>query len=285
MGKTDFVRHCCNFENVQEMYGKKRVGCKQAKRLEQVGNVGKVLTCEECTMFRAHSARAMYLSMDSPDLKYSAKELCRDFSVPTIQSLDRLKRLIRFLKGLPRLVYLFAWQQDPKGVTLCVDTDFAGCKVTRRSTSGGVALRGTHCLRHWSSTQPTIALSSGEAELGGLSKGIAQGIGLRSIAADLGITLPLTLKTDATAAMGMARRLGIGKIRHLDTALLWVQQAVRSGEVDLQKVAGAENPGDAFTKYLPGRDLNTHMDRLGLVRREGRPRAAPARCLITMRPS
>ena len=136
-------------------------------------------------------------------------------------------------------------------------------------------MRGLHCIRHWSQTQPTIALSSGEAELGGLAKGIAQGMGLRSIAADLGIDLPLTLRTDATAAMGMARRLGIGKIRHLDTSLLWVQDKVRSGDVSMEKVAGAENPGDAMTKHLAGPELKQHVARMGLYFEEGRAESAP----------
>ena len=91
-------------------------------------------------------------------------------------------------------------------------------------------------MRHWSSTQTTIALSSGESELAGIAKGIAHGIGLQSIATDLGISFSLQLRTDATAAMGMCRRLGIGKIRHLDTSLLWVQEKVRSGAVLPEKV-------------------------------------------------
>ena len=90
-------------------------------------------------------------------------------------------------------------------------------------------MRGSHCLRHWSSTQTTIALSSGEAELAGIAKGLSQGMGLRAIACDLGIKLPITVRTDATAAMGMCRRLGVGKIRHLDTSLLWVQERIRGG--------------------------------------------------------
>ena len=94
---------------------------------------------------------------------------------------------------------------------LNVDTDFAGCRVTRRSTSGGAAVRGNRCVRHWPSTQPTIALSSGEAELGGIPKGPSQGIGLRSIARDLGFDLSLKLRTDATSAIGIARGLGAGK--------------------------------------------------------------------------
>ena len=136
-------------------------------------------------------------------------------------------------------------------------------------------MRGNHCLRHWSSTQPTLALSSGEAELGGLSKGCAQGIGIRSIASDLGIEMKLEMLTDATAAMGMARRLGVGKIRHLDTALLWIQDKVRSGEVGLKKVLGVENPADSLTKFLSGPDLHKHILRMGLVMEEGRAETAP----------
>ena len=136
-------------------------------------------------------------------------------------------------------------------------------------------MHGQHCIRHWSSTQPTLALSSGEAELGGLSKGCAHGIGLRSIEADLGLSYSLEMLTDATAAMGMARRLGVGNIRHQDTALLWVQQKVRTGEVDLKKVLGTENPADALTKFLSGPELQKHVSAMGLEFEEGRAASAP----------
>ena len=136
-------------------------------------------------------------------------------------------------------------------------------------------MRGAHCLKHWSSTQSTLALKSGEAELGGLPKGIPQGIGLRSLASDLGINLKLKLLTDATAAVGMSRRLAVGKVRHLDTSLLWVQGHVRSGDVLLQKVAGPDNPADSLTKHLAGPDLRRHMQALNLIFEEGRPASAP----------
>ena len=55
-----------------------------------------------------------------------------------------------------------------------------------------------------------MALSSAEAELTGISKGAAQGLGLQTIAADLGITLNLCVHTDATAAIGICRRRGLG---------------------------------------------------------------------------
>ena len=97
-------------------------------------------------------------------------------------------------------------------------------------------MRGTHCLKHWSSTQTTIALSSGEAELGGLCKVAANGIGLRSVARDLGISLLIRVRSDATSALGISRRLGIGKIRHLDTSLLWIQQKIKDGDLVVDKI-------------------------------------------------
>ena len=126
-------------------------------------------------------------------------------------------------------------------------------------------MRGAHRLRHWSATQPTISLSSGEAELGGISKGPSQAIGLQSIATDLGITLGIHVQTDATAAVGMCRGLGVGKVRHLDTSLLWVQEHIRSGRVKLSKVAGPDNPGDALTKYLAAPDMRRHLAKMNLV--------------------
>ena len=202
-------------------------GAKQVKLIERPQSSSEPLSPEGATSFRALAARANYLSQDRPDLAYAAKELCRDFSAPTQASVERLKRLVRYLIKRPRLVYHYYWQDSNADLNVMVDTDFAGCRVTRRSTSGGAALRGGHCIRHWSSTHPTIALSSGEAEMGGLTKRATHGIGLRSIAADLGIQLTIAIKSDATAALGMAPRLGVGKVRHLDTSLLLIQGKIK----------------------------------------------------------
>ena len=67
----------------------------------------------------------------------------------------------------------------------------------------------------------------------------------------------------------------MGNIRHLDTALLWVQHQVREGGVSLEEVAGIENPGDAMTKFLPAPQLLEHMGRMSLVYEEGRAESAP----------
>ena len=98
-----------------------------------------------------------------------------------------------------------------------------------------------------------------------MAKGVRQGLRLRSIASGLGATLLLKLRIGATAAMGMSRRLGVGKNRHLDTSLLWVQDKIRSGDVLLEKVLGVENPADALTKHVDRATLQLHLSTMGLV--------------------
>ena len=108
---------------------------------------------------------------------------------------------------------------------------------------------GSHCIKHWFSTQPSVSLSSGEAEFYGVVRGAGQGLGYQVLLGDLGVSVPLGVWTDSSAALGIRSRQGLGKLRHFDTHTLWVQQAVRSKRFDLKKVLGEENPADLFTKH------------------------------------
>ena len=113
---------------------------------------------------------------------------------------------------------------------------------------------GCHTIKHWSSTQTSVALSSGEAEFAGVIRGAGQGLGYQALLKDLGIDAPLRVWTDSSAAIGICSRQGLGKLRHLDTHTLWIQQAVRLGRVDLRKVDGEVNPADLLTKHSLSRE-------------------------------
>ena len=108
---------------------------------------------------------------------------------------------------------------------------------------------GKHTIKHWSSTQPSVSLSSGEAEFYGVVRGTGQGLGYESLLRDIGLTITLRVWTDSSAALGICSRQGLGKLRHLDTHTLWVQQAVRSKRIELKKVLGEETPADILTKH------------------------------------
>ena len=134
---------------------------------------------------------------------------------------------------------------------------------------------GTHLLKHWASTQRKITLSSGEAELGAVVKGFSEVLGLQSVARDLGVELKPEVHADSSAAIGICNRCGIGKVRHIAVAQLWVQDIVRSKTCRLFKVLGTENPADLMTKPLPRSEIDAHLGRLGLSRATGRAETAP----------
>jgi hypothetical protein len=176
----------------------------------------------------------------------------------------RVKRLARYLLEVPEGVIRF----DSDGTKLdkilvYVDSDWAGCKVTRASTSGGAATWGGGLLKSWSKTQGSIALSSGEAEFYAAIKGCAEGIGLKSLLADLGVQVKVEVVQDSTAAKGTATRAGIGKVKHLDTGWLWIQDVVRAGLVVLRKINGKVNPADLMTKAKSAAEAERLTEALG----------------------
>ncbi len=229
----------------------------------------------KATPYRAVVARANYMASDRPEIQFAAKEVCRWMSNPTEVSLNALKRLGRFVAGHKRLVYHYPWQTADR-VDTYSDTDWAGCPKTRKSTSGGCLMLGRHLLKSWSSTQTSIALSSGEAEFYGVVKAGGISLGFQSLLADVGITIPVRVWTDSSATLGICGRQGLGRLRHIDTQCLWIQQRVRDGTIQLFKVRGEENPADLFTKHLVCRDrILSLLQLFGCAYRDGRAATAP----------
>ena len=227
------------------------------------------------TAFRAAAARANYLAQDRPDCQFTCKEICRWMAHPTTGSYEALKRLCRYLVGAPRLVWRYDYQ-DSSQISVYSDTDWAGCPRTRKSTSGGCILVGKHLIKSWSSTQASVALSSGEAEFYGVVKAAGAGLGYQALMRDFGVDLAITVFTDSTATIGISSRQGLGKLRHLDTTALWIQQAIRAKRIELRKVNGEENPADIFTKHLPSREkLASLMKLYDCDFRDGRAASAP----------
>ena len=135
---------------------------------------------------------------------------------------------------------------------------------------------GRHLLKSWSSTQASVSLSSGEAEFYGVVKAAGITLGFQALLRDVGHTLPVRVWTDSSATLGICGRQGLGKLRHLDTHYLWVQQKVRTGAIELLKVRGEENPADLFTKHLTGQDrVKELLGMMGCEYRQGRAGAAP----------
>ena len=131
-------------------------------------------------------------------------------------------------------------------------------------------------LKHWSSTQQTIAQSSGEAKLKGIVKGAAEGLGLQSVGKDLNIEHDVHVYTDSNAAMGMVARKGMGRVRHIEVGELWIQDAVKNKVLTVNKVKGDDNPADILTKYIEQGKIHQHCHNMRLVPEGGRSDSAPA---------
>ena len=157
-----------------------------------------------------------------------------------------------------------------------MDTDFAGCRRTRKSTNGGCVMHGMHLIKSWATTQTVIAMSSGEAEYYGVVKGACEAIGVVSLLQDLtGRRSNVRVNTDSSAARGIAMRRGVGKVRHLEVRTLWLQAQVDRRLVQMAKIAGEPNPADVCTKYLDGRKLRDMLSILPLCFEHGRHALAP----------
>ena len=87
-----------------------------------------------------------------------------------------IKRIIRYLKGKPRVAIRYQFQEESENIFDFIDSDWAGDVKTRKSTSGGVVCRGSHTISWWCNPQSNIALSSCEAELNASLKGAVEGL-------------------------------------------------------------------------------------------------------------
>ena len=179
------------------------------------------------------------------------------------------------------MVTEYKLQGDVREMDVFSDSNWAGCRRTARSTSGGVIMRGTHYLKSWSSTQKNVTLRSAEAELLAAVKASGEALGMLQLMSSGGVSMTASIMVDSSAAVAVVARKGNGKLHHLRVGHLWVQQVAADGGLKYHKVNGEENPSDACTKHLTGERLRKLVARAGQCQRSGRAqeslRVQPAR--------
>ena len=202
------------------------------------------------------------MGMDRLDLQFVVKEAAMGMANPTLEDALKLKRLGRYISNYPNLEVLYLWGCRGSRANGFSDSDWAGCRKTRRSTSGGCITVVGCIVKSRSRTQRNIALSSGEAEWYAAVRTIQEMIGIQSLGRDLGLELDCNLKIDARATVGMLTRRGLGKVRHLEVNTLWVQNMIHQGKVSLERVSSTDNIADIMTKYVPPQVLKYHLQQL-----------------------
>ena len=88
-------------------------------------------------------------------------------------------------------------------------------------------------------------------------------LGMMSVAKDLDITLTGQLWSDSSAAIGIAARKGLGKVKHLHTQYLWLQERVKCKDFSSHKEHADKNLADVFTKYLDSPKLEKFVKMVG----------------------
>ena len=171
-------------------------------------------------------------------------------------------------------MWRYDWQEAPKVINVYVDANWAGCKRTRKSTSGGTAMSGNHCIKTWSKTQSIVAKSSAESELFGVVRGSCEALGLATLYKDLGMHTEVRVHMDASAAKGIIERRGLSRVRHLDVDVLWLQEQEARRMLPLTKVPGSQNPADLMTKNVNAEAIQKNMIKQGLEFRDGRAESA-----------
>ena len=205
---------------------------------------------DETKEYQRLAATALYLAGDRLEIQNAVTILLRGMANPTKLHWLQLCRLASYLAAHPELELVYAYQELPSEVYAEVDADWAGCVETRRSTDGGFEFFGKCLIDGWSNTQQSIALSSGESELYGICNGSARILWTAHLLKEMGFHMKAVVATDSSAAKGVSSRLGAGRIRHLETRCLWIQERVRAKELEIRKVWTDKNRADMQTKPL-----------------------------------
>ena len=101
-------------------------------------------------------------------------------------------------------------------------------------------------------------------------------MGMQSLFKDLGVDVEVQINTDSSTGKSVASRRGAGKIRHLDTRDLWIQERVAKGDIMIEKVRGEDNVADGLTKHVDKQKMDQFMSECGFEKRSGRHELSPA---------
>ena len=201
-------------------------------------------------LYRRTAARLNYLSLDRIDIAFATREVCMRVNNPTQGDVADIKRPVRYLRGVPGLVYTFLGTEG-KGWRLSIH----GLGLGLMSEDVPWHIRvcvyvGQNLIHFHSRTQVTISLSSAEAELVASVLATQEGLLAWSI---LGFwrrhIQVLHVHGDSSAARGVLQRQGAGRIKHLTLKQLRVQDYVQAGTVVPHRAPRVDNPPDLLTHH------------------------------------
>jgi hypothetical protein len=193
----------------------------------------------------------LYLCASRPDIMLSVCMCARYQSDPKECHLVAVKRILRYLVSMPCFGIWY-----PKRSTFDLigysDSDYAGCKVDRKSTSGTCQFLG-RSLVSWSSKKQTfVALSTVEAEYVAAGQCCAQLLWMRQTLQDFGYNLSkVPLLCDNESAIRMADNLvEHSRTKHIDIRHHFLRDHQQKGDIEVYHISTENQLAGIFTKPL-----------------------------------
>ncbi|XP_060181239.1 secreted RxLR effector protein 161-like [Lycium barbarum] len=118
---------------------------------------------EDVTMYRQLVGSLIYLTQTRPDISFAVGVMSRYMHNPKKHHMEAVQRMLRYVKSSIDYGLLYKKGEECKLVGYC-DSDYAGDHDTRRSTAGFVFKLGDGAISWCSKRQPTVSLSTTEAE-------------------------------------------------------------------------------------------------------------------------
>ncbi|KAJ9547854.1 hypothetical protein OSB04_020397 [Centaurea solstitialis] len=220
----------------------------------------------DVTLYRGMIGSLLYLTASRPDIMYSTCLCARYQAEPKESHLTAVKRIFRYLKGTPNMGL---WYSKDSGFDLTAysDSDFAGCKIDRKSTTGGCHLLGGKLVSWTCKKQNSVSTSTAEAEYVAAGICCAQVLWLRNQLQDYDIQLSkIPIYCDNTSAIAIANNPVLhSKTKYIEVRYHFIRDHVMNGDIELHFVPTEYQLADLFTKPLDVTRFNMLLSELGIM--------------------
>lgn len=227
-------------------------------------HVGDVV--EDVTMYRKIGGSLIYLTITRPDLSYTVGLESQFMQFPRKPHLDAVRCTLRYVRSTLDHALFYA-ADAPHALYGYTDADCAGCIADRRSTSGFMFSFGSAADTWSSKKQPTVALSSTEAEYRVAVVATCKITWLRTLLGDLGVQVDeqVVIYYDNLSSIQLARNpMFHARTKHIKAHYHYIQERVLAGDINLVYISTEKQVADIFTKALGAEKLRCFRAMLGL---------------------
>jgi len=218
------------------------------------------------TKYRRLIGSLLYLTTSRPDIMFVVCLCARYQANPKESHFNAAKRILKYLKGATN-VGLWYSSYSPIHLIGYSDSDFAGCKLDRKSTSGTCHLLGSSLISWHSKKQACVALSTAEAEYIVAGSCYTQILWLKQQLADFGLKISkVPLLCDNTSAINLTKnQIQHLRTKHIEIRHHFIRDHVNNGDCEMKFIETKLQFADIFTKPLPKDRFSFLRNELGIL--------------------